>query len=416
MPPQQPEPVVLDPTGACRHAEHTRLRAHGPTVPVDILGVTAHAVTDPALLKELLTSPDVSKDGRVHWPRFHEVVESWPLALWINVENMFTAAGGNHRRLRRMIAPAFSARRIAALTSTVESIVEGILDTLEARPAGETTDLRQHLAYPVPITVIGHLLGLPADRMDGFRAVVDGIFSTTLTAAQADDNNRALYEVISELVAAKRAAPGEDLISHLIGVRDSEGDGDGLTEGELLGTVVLVLSAGYETTVNVIDQAISLLLTHPEQRAQLSAGNATWTDAVEETLRLEPPVTHVPLRFAINPIHLPNGKSIARGDAILASLGAANVHPGWHGETASDYDITRASKDHLAFGHGMHFCLGATLARLEVTSVLRALFDRFPEIELAVPAAELKPLNSLISNGHQSLPVRLRPTPSGEGA
>lgn len=409
MPPQHSEPVVLDPTGASRRVEHTRLHAYGPATPVDILGVTAHAVSDPALLKELLTSPDVSKDGRAHWPRFHEVIQAWPLALWINVENMFTASGGNHRRLRRMIAPAFSTRRIAALGTFVESTVDGILDTLETRPAGETTDLRQHLAYPVPIAVIGHLMGLPSDQLDGFRTIVDGVFDTTLTVVQADANNRALFEVISQLVAAKRAEPGEDLISHLIGVRDSEGDGDGLTEAELLGTIVLVLSAGYETTVNVIDQAISLLLTHPEQRAHLRAGNATWSDAAEETLRLEPPVTHVPLRYAINPVQLPNGKVIGRGDAILASLGAANVHPSWHGETASDYDITRPSKDHLAFGHGVHFCLGASLARLEVTSVLRALFDRFPEIELAVPAAELKPLNSLISNGHQSLPVRLRP-------
>ncbi|MGX9883899.1 cytochrome P450 family protein [Streptomyces sp. NPDC002276] len=409
MPPQHSEPLVLDPTGAGRRAEHALLHAHGSAALVDILGVTAHAVSDPALLKELLTSPDVSKDGRAHWPRFDEVVRTWPLALWINVENMFTAAGGDHRRLRRMIAPAFAARRIAALTTIVESTVDGILDTLETRPAGEITDLRQRLAYPLPITVIGHLLGLPSDRLDGFRTIVDGVFDTTLTGVQADDNNRALYGVITQLVAAKRAAPGEDLISHLIGVRDSEGDGDGLTEAELLGTIVLVLSAGYETTVNVIDQAISLLLTHPEQRAHLAAGDADWTDAVEETLRLEPPVTHVPLRYAINPIDLPDGTSIARGDAILASFGAANVHPNWHGTTAGDYDITRASKDHLAFGHGMHFCLGATLARLEITTVLRALFDRFPEIELAVPAAELKPLNSLISNGHQSLPVRLRP-------
>ncbi|MFI6400904.1 cytochrome P450 [Streptomyces sp. NPDC050548] len=409
MPPQHSEPVVLDPTGAGRRAEHALLHAHGSTALVDILGVTAHAVSDPALLKELLTSPDVSKDGRAHWPRFDEVVRTWPLALWINVENMFTAAGGDHRRLRRMIAPAFAARRIAALTTIVESTVDGILDTLGTRPAGEITDLRQQLAYPLPITVIGHLLGLPSDQLDGFRTIVDGVFDTTLTGVQADDNNRALYGVITQLVAAKRAAPGEDLISHLIGVRDSEGDGDGLTEAELLGTIVLVLSAGYETTVNVIDQAVSLLLTHPEQRALLAAGDADWSDAVEETLRLEPPVTHVPLRYAINPIDLPDGTSIARGDAILASFGAANVHPDWHGETAGDYDITRANKDHLAFGHGMHFCLGATLARLEITTVLRALFDRFPEIELAVPAAELKPLNSLISNGHQALPVRLRP-------
>jgi cytochrome P450 len=409
MPHQPTAPIVLDPTGADHHAEHVLLRSSGPTARVDILGVTAWSVTDPVLLKRLLTSTDVSKDARAHWPVFAEVVQTWPLALWIGVENMFTAYGGNHRRLRRMIAPAFSARRVDELAEVVEGIVTALLDDLDALPAGATVDLRERVAYPLPITVIGHVMGVPEDQREAFRGVVDGVFDTTLSVEQATANTVALYGALDQLIAAKRAEPGDDMTSLLIAARDDEGDGRGLSDTELRDTLLLMISAGYETTVNLIDQAVSLLLTHPEQLGHVRDGRADWKDVVEETLRLEPAAKHLPLRYAVADIPLPDGQTIAKGEAILASYAAANRHPDWHGSTADAFDITRASKEHLAFGHGVHFCLGAPLARLEVGTVLRMLFARFPHAELAVPATGLQPLGSLISNGHRSLPVRLRP-------
>ncbi|MEU9700204.1 cytochrome P450 [Streptomyces sp. NPDC047981] len=407
--PQPATPIVLDPTGADHHGEHEQLRGHGAAVRVDILGVTAWSINDPALLKSLLKNPDVSKDARAHWPGYQEAIQTWPLALWIAVENMFTAYGDDHRRLRRMIAPAFSARRIDALAPVVETIVEAILDDLEALPTGQSIDLREHLAYPLPLAVIGHLMGVPTDQRAHFRSVVDGVFDTTLTADQAATNTKDLYKVLDQLISTKRAAPGDDMTSLLIAARDDDGDGRGLSDAELRDTLLLMISAGYETTVNVLDQAISLLLTHPEQLDQLRAGHADWADVVEETLRLEPAVKHLPMRYAVNDIVLPDGQTIAKGEAILASYAAANRHPDWHGETADDFDIRRPAKDHLAFGHGVHFCLGAPLARLELATGLRKLFTRFPDLELAVPADQLKPLSSLISNGHEQLPVRLRP-------
>ncbi|MFE0103525.1 cytochrome P450 [Streptomyces sp. NPDC059009] len=402
------KPIVLDPSGAQLHEEHRELRAHGQAVRVDVLGVTAWSVSDPALLKELLTSPNVSKNARAHWPEFGEVVQRWPLALWVTVENMFTAYGSDHRRLRRMIAPAFSHRRVTALAESIDTVVTGILDRLDALPPGEVADLREHLAYPLPIAVICRLMGVPAEQQDDFRVLVDNIFSTTLTAEQSEANTKAVYEVLHELIAAKRAEPGDDMTSLLITTRD-EDDKGGLSEEELRDTLLLMISAGYETTVNVIDQAITQLLAHPDQLALLQSGQADWSEAVEETLRLEPAVKHLPLRYAVTDIVLPDGQTIAEGEAILASYAAANRHPDWHGETADDFDITRTVKDHLAFGHGVHFCLGAPLARLEVSTALRLLFERFPQLELAVPAEDLTPVGSLISNGHQTLPVRLRP-------
>ncbi|MEU8759503.1 cytochrome P450 [Streptomyces sp. NPDC048659] len=407
--PQPASPIVLDPTGADHHGEHEQLRGHGAAVRVDILGVTAWSINDPALLKSLLKNPDVSKDARAHWPGYEEAIRTWPLVLWVAVENMFTAYGDDHRRLRRMIAPAFSARRIDALAPVVETIVEAILDDLDALPTGQSIDLREHLAYPLPLAVIGHLMGVPADQRAHFRGVVDGVFDTTLTADEAAANTKDLYRVLDQLIATKRADPGDDMTSLLIAARDDDGDGHGLSDAELCDTLLLMISAGYETTVNVLDQAISLLLTHPDQLNQLRAGHAGWSDAVEETLRLEPAVKHLPMRYAVNDIVLPDGQTIAKGEAILASYAAANRHPDWHGETADDFDIRRPAKDHLAFGHGVHFCLGAPLARLELATSLRKLFTRFPDLELAVPADQLKPLGSLISNGHEQLPVRLRP-------
>ncbi|MFE6667248.1 cytochrome P450 [Streptomyces sp. NPDC057697] len=408
MPEQQP--FVLDPAGADHHAEHHALRARGAATLVDILGVTAWSVSDPVLLKQLLMRADVSKDARAHWPAFADTVTTWPLALWVAVDNMFTAYGSDHRRLRRLVAPALSARRIAALAPVVENLVTGILDGLDALPADEVVDLREHVAHPLPIAVIGHMMGLDAVEANGLRTVVDRVFATTLSAEEAAANTADLYRLFDELIAAKRSSPGDDMTSLLIATRDEDGDGSLLTEAELRGTLVLMISAGYETTVNVIDQAITSLLADPVQLAHVRARRCGWNDVVEETLRHEPPIKHLPLRFARTDIPLPGGQTIRAGDAILASYAAANRHPDRHGGNADLFDATRTDKDHLAFGHGVHFCLGAPLARLEVATVLRRLFARFPDVRLAVPADELRPLPTLISNGHAELPVRLRPS------
>ncbi|MGW2657539.1 cytochrome P450 family protein [Streptomyces sp. NPDC001478] len=398
---------VLDPTGSDPDTEHRALLARGPATPVDVLGVRAWSVSDPALLKRLLTSPDVSKDGRAHWPAYAETVATWPLALWIAVENMFTAYGADHGRLRRMIAPALSARRTAVLAPDIEALVTGLLDELETVPPGTTVDLRARFAHPLPIAVISRLMGLPTDRREELRSLVDNVFATDLTAAEQAANTAALYALLAGLVDAKRAEPGDDMTSLLIATRDEE-DGSALTDAELRDTLLLMISAGYETTVNVIDQAVTTLLTDPAQLAHVRDGRCTWHDVVEETLRHEPAVKNLPLRFARADIPLPDGRTIRAGEAILASYGAANRHPDLH-EDPERFDATRPGKEHLAFGHGVHFCLGAPLARLEVATALRLFFDRFPHTSLAVRPQELTRIPSLISNGHTTLPVRLRP-------
>ncbi|MEV4217053.1 cytochrome P450 [Nonomuraea sp. NPDC049725] len=405
----QPLPFVIDPAGADRHAEYRALRALGPATPVDVLGLRAWAVSDPALLKSLLMSPDVSKNGRAHYPAFARTIRTWPLALWIEVQSMLTAYGADHRRLRRMVAPALSARRVAELKPTIRSLVTELIDDLATVPPGHVVDLRERLAYPLPIAVIGHLMGVPEEQRDDFRQIVDNVFDSTLTPEQAQANAARLFEVTDQLIAIKRGDPGDDMTSLLIAARDEESGGDGFTDVELRDTMILMINAGYETTVNVIDQAVFAMLTSPEQLDLVRTGRAAWEDVVEETLRAEPAIKYLPLRFAVTDLELPDGQIIAAGDPILAAYGAANRDPDWHGPDADTFDVTRKVKDHLAFGHGVHFCLGAPLARLEVAEALRQLFERFPAMSLAAPAATLRPMPTLISNGHQELPVRLRP-------
>jgi cytochrome P450 len=402
------QPLVLDPTARRRPAEDAALqRAEGPVL-VDILGELAWAVGDPELLRRLLTDPRVSKDPRQHWPRFisGEIEGKWPLYLQVSVDNMFTAYGSAHRRLRRLVSPAFTARRMDEMMPSVERTTSDLITALACR-RGEAVDLRNDFAVQLPIRVISDLLGVPADMRNRFRATIDRIWDTTATPEEATASAADVYRMLEELVRLKRADPAEDLTSTLINTRDDEGDGTALTERELLDTLLLVIAAGYETTVNLIDSAVTALLCDPAQLAHVNEGRATWEDVVEESLRFAAPVSHMPMRYAVEDIPCPGGVIIRKGDAILPSYGAASRHPRGQGGTADRFDVTRRDKAHVSFGHGVHFCLGAPLARAEATTALPALFNRFPDLRLAVAPAELTPLSSILGNGHKHLPVIL---------
>ncbi|GDY46067.1 cytochrome P450 family protein [Streptomyces antimycoticus] len=370
--------------------------------------MVAWAITRQRTLKELLTDPRVSKDPRQHWPAWinGEITPEWPLITWVAVENMFTAYGGDHRRLRTLVSKAFTARRTAALRPRIEEICTTLLDDLAAAP-DEVVDLREAYAYPLPIQVISELFGLDDENLrDRMRRVVDSIFHTSASPEEVTATFNEMYAVLGELVATKRERPGDDLTSGLIAVRDEE-SGSKLSEKELTDTLALFLSAGHETTVNLLDNAIHALLTRPEQLEHVRAGRATWEDVIEETLRHSAPVANLPLRYAVEDIELDSGVVLHKGDAILAAYAAAGRDPEVHGEDADRFDVTRQLKSHLAFGHGVHLCVGAPLGRLEAAIALPALFDRFPGLTLASGQEPLEPVESFISNGHRTLPARL---------
>jgi len=401
--------LVIDPEGLDLRGEIERLQPLGPAVRVRLPdGIRAWSVNDFDWLKQLLTSSHVSKDPRQHWPAWQrgEHRLTWAYS-WVGEPSMLTAYGPDHRRLRRLVSRAFTARQIERLTPDIQRITYQLLDTVGAKPHGTRVDLRTAYAHPLPVAVICRLFGISDDdqrELGVFDLMMNSFDDLEKTRSGPED----ALDFFRRLVSRKRERPGDDLTSALVSARDEEGDGSRLTEDELVGTLYVMVGAGHETTVNLISNAVHALLTHPDQLHLVREGRASWDDVIEETLRWAPSVANLPLRFAVEDIPLPDGSDTIRaGEAIVAAYAAANRSPDKHGQDPHAFNLSRPEKEHLSFGHGAHYCLGAPLARLEARIALPALFERFPNLRLAEAPQDIPQLASWIAHGHRRLPVVL---------
>lgn len=318
----------------------------------------------------------------------------------------------DHTRLRRLVSQAFTPRAVRRLEPRIHALVATLLDELAARAAGGdgVVDVRSALAAPLPAMVIAEMLGVPASDHDRFAAWSDDIIALVFGAQGVPDRRaraeRGLLELagyFSDLIEARRARPADDLVGALIAAHD---EGEALSADELLSTCTLLLFAGHETTTSLLTNGLAALLGAPDQLGRLRADPILLPTAVEELLRFEGPAK-VEVRYAAEPVEL-RGRRIEPGSRVFLAAIAANRDP----ERFADpdrLDVARSPNPHLGFGYGLHFCLGAPLARLEATVALGAVLRRFPAL---APAADLGALPwhpTLVSRSLAALPVRLGP-------
>lgn len=313
-------------------------------------------------------------------------------------DNMLSADPPDHTRLRTLVGKAFTHGQIRALQSRIQEIADGLID--DFAPAG-TVDLIDAFAFPLPIIVICELLGVPAVDRDRFRrwshafiGIADSRFSYMQSLSE-------FVQYIGQMIAERRAHPRGDLISGLV---HAEEEGVQLSEQELYSMIALLIVAGHETTVNLIGNGLVALLQYPDQAALLRRDPALIDAAVEEFLRYAGPVEMATERYAAEDVTV-GGTVIPRGTTVIVILAAANRDPGRY-QQPDALDITRSDNKHVAFGYGIHYCLGAPLARLEAKIAFNTLLARLPGLRLAVPTTELQYTQGTIVRGLARLPVR----------
>jgi cytochrome P450 len=308
----------------------------------------------------------------------------------------------DHTRLRALVNISFTPRLVEQWRERIQAITDELIDAMEQQSVREV-DLIDAFAFPLPILIITEMLGIPAEDRAKFRewsnALLDGAGNPE-TFQQVREKIFAFTMYLHNLVETKRQQPGDDLIGRLL---QAETDGDKLNETELLAMIFLLLVAGHETTVNLIGNSTLALLQHPEQKRLLQENPSLIKNAVEEFLRFHSPVAYGTNRWAGEDLEF-GGKQMRRGDAVLVGLAAANHDPEEFAHP-DDLDITRQENRHLAFGMGIHYCLGAPLARLEGQIAIGTLLRRLPNLRLTVPVEELVWRPSMLLLGMSKLPV-----------
>ncbi|MEU6328654.1 cytochrome P450 [Streptomyces sp. NPDC047049] len=309
--------------------------------------------------------------------------------------------GEDHQRWRRLVGKWFTAKRMAALRPQMTAIADQLLDEVTAR--GSSGDLKAHFAFPLPVYVICDLLGVPAEDRDRFSYWSDNFLNLTRYSAQ--ERQTAVGELVAYMsghIAAKRAEPTDDLLSTLI--EESSGEGEGLTDAELLGTGIGLLVAGHETTANMIGKMVAMLLADRTRWERLLENPSLVRSTVEEALRFDANGGFGLRRFLTEDVEIA-GEVLPNGTTVVCAMAAANRDETAF-ENAAEMDLARTPNPHLAFGAGPHSCLGQALARTELQVALDVLLRRLPSLELDIPATGLERLEGLLVGGLSEVPVR----------
>ena len=375
---------------------YARLRNAAPVqqVPTGSAGRFSYLVTGYAEAREAFTDPRLSKNtarffaGRLSDRDLHPAVS----------QNMLATDPPEHARLRALVTKAFSTGAVAKLRPCIAGLVDELLD---AWPEHGPVDLVAGLAVPLPVTVICEMLAVPEADREQVHAWSGELFAAG-DPRRIDVASQAVGTYMTDLVAARRGSPGESLLDDLIAVRDGQ---DRLTEDELVSLAVLLLVAGHETTTNFIGNAALALLQHPESLARLKSEPELFGTALDELLRFDSPVGIATFRYSTEALTL-GGTDIPAGVPVLIAPGAANRDPARFPDP-DRVDLDRGATGHLAFGHGIHRCLGAPLARAEGELALRAVFARFPDVRLARPVDQLEWRHTRLTRGLTSLPVEV---------
>ncbi|MFC4128752.1 cytochrome P450 family protein [Nocardia rhizosphaerae] len=387
------------------HAHFRRWRATGPVhrvrFPDDIVRwvVVGYAEARQALADPRLAKDIVRVDAILHEKR--RTTPTDPNALTL-LSHMLSTDPPEHTRLRKLVNKAFAAKQVAALRPRIERITTSLLDGFADR---DEVDLLAEFANPLPVTVICELLGVPfADRAD-FQAWTRALVTVV---GEGEETERpaasaAMVGYLANLVRIKQAEPADDLLSQLILADD---DGDRLTDRELVSMAFLLLVAGHETTVNLIGNGVNALLRDRTQWDALCADPAGVPGAIEEFLRYDGPVGMATVRYTTEPVTL-GDTEIPAGELVYVAVSAANRDPARFADPDTLATET-PSTGHLAFGHGIHFCVGAPLARLEADIAFTALLARHPGLRLAETAESVRWQTSTLIRGLLELPVRLR--------
>ncbi|GAB2712439.1 cytochrome P450 family protein [Nocardia thraciensis] len=382
------------------HAVYRTLRRRGPIHRIELDGVLGWLIVDHDVAKQAFVEPSISKN--VGSAEGQAVLAKNGAAEMINGainDNMLFADPPQHTRLRRLVAPAFAGRAIRDLGPRITAIADDLLDAMGGR---NRADLLDSYAFPLPIAVICELLGVPDDDKDDFRSWTAVIVNDSASIEERTTAGVAFFTYLNELIAARREHPGADLLSELIVAKD---DDDRLDQQELISLMLLLLAAGHETTVNLIGNAVLELLRDPPTAARLRARPDEIPAYLEELLRCQGPVHLATARYTTAPITL-GDQHIDAGEFIMISLAAVNRDPARFAEP-DRIDAGREDNRHVAFGHGIHFCVGAALARMEATIALTRLLDRFPDLALDGEFGELSWRKSLLIRGLTALPVVL---------